>query len=185
MPTAHLTEKKRWTYQEYVELDDDKRYEIIEGELLMSPAPNFQHQIISRDLGTILWGYVQQKDLGEVVFAPLDVILDEENVVEPDIVFIAKENLAIVHAKGIIGSPDVLIEILSPSSLYRDKYQKKELYERFKVKEYWIVDPANSTIEVFVLQETGYTLFSFAAEKGKIQSKVIEGFEVEIAEIMK
>jgi Uma2 family endonuclease len=99
-------------------------------------------------------------------------------------VFVSKGNAAILQERGIFGSPDLAIEILSSSSHYRDLHQKKVLYERFKVKEYWIVDPANGTIEVFVLEGTKYELFSFAAEEGTVKSKIIDGFEVEVSEIM-
>jgi Uma2 family endonuclease len=185
MSSGQRTEKKTWTYNDYLGLDDDIRYEIIEGDLLMAPAPDMEHHGISRDVGFDLWQYVKGKELGQVFYAPIDVILDEENVVQPDLVFISRGNLGILQKQGIIGSPDMVVEILSPSSFYRDRYEKKALYERFKVEEYWIVDPANSTVEVFVLEETGYQLFSFASESGTVRSRVIEGYAVDVAEILK
>jgi Uma2 family endonuclease len=131
-----------------------------------------------------MWQYVRERDLGKVLDAPVDVILDEENVVQPDIIFIVREHLGIVQKRGIMGSPDLVVEILSPSSIYEDRYKKKALYERFGIPEYWIVDPAYRTIEVFVLGEGEYQLFSFASEKGTVTSKVIAGFVVELSEIM-
>jgi Uma2 family endonuclease len=184
MTSAQLTETKRWTYTDYIALDNDQRYEIIEGELLMVAAPDVPHQDVSRDLEFIMWQYVKERNLGKVLFAPVDVVLDEENVVQPDIIFIAKEHLGIVQKRGIMGSPDLVVEILSPSSIYEDRYRKKALYERFGIPEYWIVDPANRTVEVFTLKEGEYQLFSFASEKGTVTSKVIEGFAVEISQIM-
>ena len=184
MASVQLTEAKRWTYTDYLTLDDDQRYELIEGELLMVAAPDVLHQDLSRDLEFVMWQYVKEKGLGKVLFAPVDVVLDEENVVQPDIIFIAREHLGIVHKRGIMGGPDLVVEILSPSSIYEDRYRKKTLYERFGIPEYWIVDQANRTIEVFVLGEGGYQLFSFASEKGAITSKVIAGFAVELCEIM-
>jgi Uma2 family endonuclease len=131
-----------------------------------------------------MWQYVKEKNRGEVLFAPIDVVLDEEHVVQPDIVFIATENLGILQKRGIFGRPDAVVEILSPSSIYEDRYKKKTLYEQFGIPEYWIVDPANRTIEIFVLKKGGYQLSSFASEKGTITSTVIAGFAIELSEIM-
>jgi Uma2 family endonuclease len=185
MASWQLTALKRWTYTDYVALDGDQRYEVIEGELLMAPAPDVQHQDVLGDFWIALRQYVKEKNLGRVYFAPIDVILGEENVVQPDILFIAGERLGIVHRRGIMGRPDLAVEILSSSSFYRDRYEKRILYERFGIPEYWIVDPANRTIEVFVLEEGEYRLFSCVSEKGTVTSNVIEGFAVELSEIMR
>ena len=178
--------KKKWTYQEYEKLEDEKRYEIIKGELLMVPSPSWEHQEISGELGFIIQQYVKEKKLGKVFYAPLDVALDTENLVQPDIGFISNKNQSIIKKKGIFGTPDLLIEILSPSSIYRDRYEKKDLYERFKVKEYWLVDPINKTIEVFALEEKGYQLLSFAdltKDHSKVRSKIMEGLEIDVEKI--
>ena len=174
---------KKWTYDAYRNLDDDRRYEIIEGELLMAPAPNLYHQKVSRNLEFLLHNYVKEKGLGEIFYAPVDVILDSENVVQPDIVFVSKKRSALLQHGGIMGSPDVSIEIISPSSTYRDHDQKKLLYQNFGVNEYWIVDPANRVIEIFVLVENIYQLHQISVEKGLVKSKMIDGFEFELSEI--
>lgn len=179
-----IPQERIWTYEDYLALDDDTRYEIIKGELIIVPAPSLYHQRLSREIEMAFIQYVEHHDLGEVFDAPVDVILDDKNTVQPDIVFVATENSHILQYKGIFGAPDLIVEIISPSSLYRDTHQKKELYERFGVKEYWIVDMGNTAIEVFSLENQTYELFSFAAEKGVITSKIIEGFELEISKIM-
>jgi Uma2 family endonuclease len=184
MPQLVATEKKKWTYQESLQLGEETRCEIIQGELTMPPSPNLEHQDISRDLGFSMAHYIQEKKLGKIFYAPIDVVLDETNVVQPDIVFVAKPNLSILRKRGIFGAPDLVVEILSPSSIRRDRYEKLELYAKFCVKEYWIVDPYNQSIEVLCWEGTGYSLFSFASEKGKVKSKVLEGFEVEIGSLM-
>ena len=183
---ASPLEKKLWTYQDYLEeTDEGEIYQIIEGELLMAPpAPASRHQFISGDLYYYLREYVYAHKLGKVAYAPIDVALDDKNVVQPDILFISKDNLGIIQERGIIGVPDVVIEILSPSTIQRDRYQKRELYEKFKVKEYWIVDIASQSIEVLRLKHDRYELHSFAVEKGVVQSSVIKGFEVELSEVM-
>ncbi len=174
-----------WTYQQYLELDDEQRYEILDGELLVTPAPGTRHQDISRELGVRVAQFVSQRGLGKVYFAPTDVVLSEKQVVQPDILFIRAERVPeIVGERAVHGAPDLVVEILFPTSLHRDRHRKHALYERFGILEFWIVDPANRAVEVFVLAEKGYELASFAAEKGEATSRVLEGFAVEVSEIM-
>jgi len=174
---------RRWTYEEYYRLNDDQRYEIIDGNLLMAPAPDTWHQSWARNLFRIVDAYVQRKKLGEVFFAPLDVVLNQENTVQPDLVFISTANLGIVQHRAIFGTPDLLVELISPSSVRRDRYDKKDLYARFGVKEYWIGDPANKALEVLTLKRAAYELHCSAEEKGKLTSIVLAGLEFDLAEI--
>jgi Uma2 family endonuclease len=175
---------RRWTYEEYCKLDDDQRYEIIGGNLLMAPAPDYLHQDWSRKLFRILDRFVAGKKLGEVLYAPLDVVLDQENTVEPDLIFVSAKNSGIIQRRAIVGAPDLLVEIISPSSLRRDRYDKKDLYARFGVKEYWICDPANKSLEILVLRDGHYALHSSAEEKGEISSQVLAGLQFDISEIL-
>jgi Uma2 family endonuclease len=117
--------------------------EVIENTLYMSPTPTGQHQRIAKDLLIQIHLFVEQNDLGMILPAPLDVFLDEtSNAVQPDLLFIAKLNLAIFDPAGPVkGVPDLIIEVLSPGNQKHDKVRKKDLYEKFRVKEYWIVDP--------------------------------------------
>ena len=137
---------KRWTYEQYCSLDGDQRYEIIDGNLLMAPAPDLGHQDSSRKLFRLLDHFVVTNNLGEVFYAPLDVVLDAANTVQPDLVFVARANAGIIQRRAIFGVPDLLVELVSPSTVRRDRYDKKSLYARFGVKEYWIGDPANKTL---------------------------------------
>lgn len=174
-----------WTYQQYLELDDEQRYEIIDGELLMTPAPGTRHQEISSELGFRIMQFVREHHLGKVLFAPTDVVFSEERVVQPDILFIRADRVPeIVKERAIHGAPDLVAEILSPHSIHRDRHRKMKLYEQEGVRDYWIVDPANRAIEVFTLAEAGYELTSFAAERGQITSQVLEGFGVEAGEVV-
>lgn len=183
---ARIAQDKEWTYQRMVkELPEESRYEIINSELYdMSPTPNSEHQRISRELEFLLISFVKKNKLGEVFHAPFDTILDKRNVVQPDILFIANDNSKIITKKCIEGVPDLVVEIISPSSYYRDQVEKKDLYERFGVKEYWIIDPANKVIQIFILQENKYVLHAFIAEEGKVTSSVLQGFEVTIDDII-
>ena len=156
---------RRWTYEEYYKLDDDRRYEIIDGNLIMAPAPDTWHQDWSRKLFRVVDRFVAKSGLGEFFYAPIDVVLDAENTVQPDLVFISSANLGILQQRAIFGTPDLLVELVSPSSVRRDRYDKKELYARFGVKEYWIGDPANKTLEVLTIKEGRYELHCCVEEK--------------------
>ena len=174
---------KRWTYEEYYRLDDDQRYEIIDGNLLMAPAPDTWHPSWIGELHIILQNHVKGRRLGKVFVSPVDVVLDSENTVQPDLVFVSSANLGIIQQRAIFGTPDLLVEIVSHSSVRRDRYDKKELYARFGVREYWIGDPANKTLEVLTLKEGRYELHCCVEEKGKLASLVLAGLEFDLSEI--
>ena len=182
---AEVVEKsgKRWTYEEYYKLDDDQRFEIIDGQLLMAPAPDTWHQSWIGALYLILDRHVRARQLGKVLLSPVDVVLDPENTVQPDIVFVAAGNLGIIQRRAIFGAPDLLVELVSPSSVRRDRYDKKDLYARFGVKEYWIGDPANKSLEILTLKAGRYELHCAAEEKGKRTSLVLAGLEFDLTEI--
>ncbi len=174
---------KRWTYEDYYKLDDDQRYEVIGGQLLMAPAPTLWHQDWLMDLAVLLRQHIRKNHLGRLFIAPVDVVLDDENTVQPDLVFVASANTGILRQRAIFGAPDLLVELVSPASVRRDRYVKKELYARFGVKEYWIGDPANASMEIFALQKGRYESHCAAEEKGKITSLVLSGLEFDLSEI--
>ncbi len=179
-----VTDDKVWTYTDFQELDDEHIYEILKGELTMAPAPSLGHQKVSRDLFSILWGHVQDQKMGEVYYAPVDVKLDDTNIFQPDLVFVAAKNAHLLKKAGIFGAPDVVIEIISPTSLQRDKYDKKEMCRRFDVKEFWLVDPANQAIEIFVLQDDDYKLHAIAGGgEGVVDSPVISGLTIDLSDV--
>jgi Uma2 family endonuclease len=152
-------EKKKYTYEDYIKISDDKRYELINGELIMTPLPVPKHQRVSRKIEFILEKFVSGNNLGEVFYAPCDVYLDNENVVQPDILFISKDRLDIIGEKNIQGAPDLVVEIISENSVYRDMVQKKKLYAKFNVKEYWIVIPEEKEVEVYILEGGVHRLY--------------------------
>ena len=182
---AEVLEKqaKRWTYEEYYKLDDDQRYEIMDGKLLMAPAPDTWHQAWIGGLHLILDRHVRSRQLGKVLLSPVDVVLDPENTVQPDIVFVVAGNVKIIQRRAIFGVPELLVELVSPSSVRRDRYDKKALYSRFGVKEYWIGDPANKALEILTLKEGRYELHCCAEEKGKLTSLILPGLEFDLAEV--
>ncbi|MDO8140512.1 MAG: Uma2 family endonuclease, partial [Candidatus Brocadiales bacterium] len=143
--------KKRITYADYLKIDDNNRYEIFHGELRMVPAPSTDHQGVSRNLEFLIWNFVKGKDVGKVFYAPIDVIFDDDEVFQPDIVFIRSENRNIIGKNAIKGIPDLIVEIVSPSSAFYDTVEKKEVYRKYGVKEYWVVFPDEKVIEIFTL----------------------------------
>jgi Uma2 family endonuclease len=181
--TKVVEKKKKYTYEDYVNMSDDKRYELIEGELLMTPSPVPKHQRVLRELEFILKKFVSEKNLGEIFFAPCDVYLDEENVVQPDIMFISKDRLNIIGEKNIQGAPCLTIEIISESSAYRDMVQKKRLYAKFGVKEYWIVIPEEESVEIYLLKDNAYQLFKTYRKNDTLETSFLKGLKIELKEI--
>jgi Uma2 family endonuclease len=173
-----------WTYERYYALDDDQRYEVIDGELLLVPGPGTVHQSLVGELFFRFATYVRAHGAGTVFLSPLDVVLDDRNVVQPDVLFIRKDAPEIIDPRAIRGTPDLVVEIISPSSRRRDRKVKAALYARAGVPEYWIVDPASRSIEVLALGEAGYEIFSGAVGAGAAASKVLRGFSVEVEEVM-
>lgn len=173
-----------WTYEDYRGLPDDRKtYQIIGGRLLMTPAPSTRHQDICRDLGFIIWSFVKEHHSGKVYNAPIDVIFSSVNVVQPDLVFISKNRLKTIKEKGIFGAPDWIIEILPPSSDKIDIKLKRDLYQRFGVREYWIVYPDEEKVEVYLLREARYKLKGTFSRDETLEVNVIENLKVNLKEI--
>ena len=140
--------------------------------------PTVSHQRILFKLTMLFGNFAGQ--LGEVLFAPFGVVLDDFDDVQPDLMFVKNERREIVQEDGIFGAPDLVVEIISPSSTKTDRGKKFRLYERMHVSEYWIIDIKNKSVEVYQRQETGYELMSFAAETGEVQSFVLPGLQVTV-----
>jgi Uma2 family endonuclease len=156
------------TYEDYAALPDDgRRYEIHDGELSVTPSPGTNHQRVSRNLNAILGAHVRTPGLGEVLYAPLDVILANTTanttIVQPDLIFIAPAHASRVSRRGIEGAPTLAVEILSPSTATIDRSRKLQLYARHGVPYYWIVDPEARTLEAYELADGVYRLVSRAA----------------------
>ena len=145
------------TYQDYAALPDDgRRYEIHDGELSVTPAPGRTHQYVLIRLAAALHTYVSAHHMGEAYAAPFDVILAETTIVQPDIVYVANDRLAILSERGCEGAPTLAVEALSPSTAHIDRSTKLQLYARYAVPSYWIVDSARRVIEVYRLVARSY-----------------------------
>lgn len=141
--------------------------QLIENNLIMSPAPSDKHQKILDKIYRRLGDFIERNRLGETRVAPYDVYLDDENVFQPDIIFIANANMHLINHEGLYGAPDLVIEILSPGTVKADKGGKKAVYERSGVKEYWMVDPETKSAEGFILKSGEFYLIE--KTKGSIR----------------
>lgn len=178
-----ISTRIKFTYSDYLQLPEEKRYELIEGEFFMVPSPSWSHQTISARLFRVIDNCVRTHKLGEVRYAPLDVVLSEENVLQPDILFVSSERLDIITERNIQGAPDLVVEILSPATAQRDKELKKKLYARYGVREYWLADPSARTIEVMSLAEDGFESVGLYHEEGILKSPLLGGLSFEVREI--
>ena len=174
---------KKYTYTDYLKTSDDQRYELIEGELLMTPSPVIYHQWVSKNIGYELERFVRAKEIGKVFYAPCDVHLDNENVFQPDILFISKENEKIIGTKNIQGAPDLVVEILSETTAYRDLIQKKKLYARFGVREYWIVDPGEKRVEIYSLSEGQFALSQNFEQHDSLDSPLLAQLKINLSSV--
>lgn len=178
--------QKKMTWSKFKDMEipegDTAIYELINGEILKRASPNTPHQTVALNLIFELESYVRKKNPGKIFIAPYDVFFDEETAgVRPDILFVSKErDFIIKEDNGAVGAPDLIVEILSEGSIDKDRIIKKDVYERFAVKEYWIVDPAYKTIEVYKMQDNRYGLGAFAERQGKITSSVLPGFDLDV-----
>ncbi len=175
--------KKLQTYVDYLRTPEEERWELIEGELLMTPSPIPRHQSVSSNIFLPLKLFVRKHHLGEVFYAPLDVHLDQYNCLQPDILYVSKKRLTIITEKNIKGAPDLVIEVVSDSSAYHDLVQKKRLYAKFGVREYWIVLPAEATIEVYILKNRHFEKWKEFRKEDRLTSHILEGFKLRVAEV--
>jgi Uma2 family endonuclease len=184
MPSNSATvTKKRFTYEDYAKLPEGAPCQLIGGDLVMSPSPSPHHQIILSRLFLQIALFVNSRKLGLVLVAPLDVYLSDAETYQPDILFISNDQKNIVGEQKIEGAPDLVVEILSPSTAYYDLKHKMKRYEAFGVKEYWIVDPAEESIEVYQSFDGQFRVVSQAQRQGLVKSALLAGFEMTLIDL--
>lgn len=155
--------------------------QIIQNQLFIMPSPNFNHQAISEELGFQMGTFVRQHKAGKIIYAPIDVQFDEDNLLQPDIIFIAVSRYHIIENKKVQEAPNLVVEIWSPSNAKKERDMKHKIYQNQGVTEYWQIFPKKREVKVEVLNDEGkYKLFSEAKKTGTVQSKVLNGFEIEI-----
>jgi Uma2 family endonuclease len=157
---THIPEGKIvLTYEDYVLLPNDRnRYEILDGELTVTPAPSTKHQSVSGNLFKLLRRHIDDRNLGKLFYAPIDLILESTSVLQPDLLFVSKARQHIITERAIEGAPDLVIEILSPTTSRTDRVTKAQIYARHAVPAYWIVDTEQEAIEIYLLETDGYRL---------------------------
>ena len=176
--------EKNYTVEDYLAIPDEyPRYELLEGELLEMVSPTSRHQRILLNLFRILDAHSRAQHLGEIFIAPLEVILSPSVVLQPDLLFIAQSRRAQLIGDRISGAPDLVIEILSPATSARDLNQKRKLYARYGVKEYWIVDPEDETIEIQRLQGNIFSTLAIFEKEQRLTSPTFEGLEAAVAHV--
>jgi len=171
------------TYNDYAALDDQNRYELASGQLeLMSPAPTVTHQLVSFEIQKHFTYHCESDYF--ILNAPIDVILSPTEVRQPDIVLVNRKRIHILSNRGIEGAPDLVVEILSPSSLKRDKIDKQKVYASYNVPEYWIVEPKLEIIEAYILNEDHYELINIFQNDEQVTSPNIPCISFTMNEIM-
>jgi Uma2 family endonuclease len=175
---------KGYTYEDYINLPDDgKRYEIIDGELYLLPTPNLPHQSILGNLFCMIAGFLKEKEYGEIFLSPLDVVFSNINIIQPDLIFVAKENFNIIRPENIRGTPDLLIEILSTKTEKRDRTIKLKTYSKFGVQEYWMVHEEKETVEVWRRKDDQLNFHSLLDRTQTLTTPLLPGLEISLEKI--
>ena len=179
-----MTARVALTYRDYEALPNDgKRYEIHDGALSVTPAPTSRHQIVLGNLSDVLRAHVKARALGLVLFAPLDVILADTTIVQPDIVYLESSRRSALVERGVEGPPTLAVEILSPSTHTIGRQTKRQLYARYGVPYFWLVDPEALAVEVHVLHGKAYGLVMQASGSEPVDVPPFAGLELVPAEL--
>ena len=183
------SENKKNSYADYLTWDEDTKVELIDGEIFnMTPAPSRKHQQVLRELSTAFSVFLREKEC-EVFFAPFDVRLLAENKQDDDIHHVVQPDLLIVcdkeklDEKGCKGAPDMIVEILSPSSVKLDRWKKYQLYEKAGVKEYWLVDPINHSVEIHLLNDAQYKFHGVFTQDDTVSVNLFPDFQINLNKI--
>ena len=173
------------TYEDYCAAPPDTRYELLDGELIMVPAPNTKHQRLNRELTTRLDRFINDQAAGELFYAPFDVVLSDTDVVQPDLLSVSREREHMITTENMRGAPDLVVEILSPSTAANDRGKKRALYGRHGVTEYWLVDPVAETVQIHQLHgEVLLHTRTFRREE-TLRSPVLTGLELTLNDIFR
>ena len=172
------------TYDDYCLLPNDRnRYEILDGELSVTPAPAIRHQTVLGNLHRFLANYVVANQLGKLFIAPTDLILAPTTVVQPDLIFIANERRHIVTERAIEGPPTLVIEILSPTTNRTDRVTKAQLYAKHSVSNYWLIDPDQRTLEAYQLVIDHYDVTASARDSEVFAPSLFPGLSIQLSEL--
>ena len=171
------------TYEDYLKTPDDERWELLRGELIMVPGPNTAHQRITLNLAFSLRTFVEKESLGEVFISPYDVVFSHSNVLQPDLLFVSKEQQSIITDANIQGAPALVVEVISPSTASKDRELKRGIYAEHGVSEYWLVDPDARTISVMSLQDKDFRKVGNYGVGEVLSSSTLEGLALDLTRI--
>lgn len=185
--SARIFSEQRLTAQEFRALDFEDEtlfYELLHGEVVKRSAPSLAHQRITRNIGFAMHIFALNNHLGEILLAPADVALDDENVLQPDVFFIAAKRSDVATGEYVQGAPDLVVEVVSMGTAKRDRGDKMKLYERCGVREYWLVDARTHSVEIYTSLERDFELRELYAENhDMVRSFALEGFEMRLESV--
>ena len=174
----------KFTYEDYLTTPEDERYELLDGDLMMVAAPNLRHQRVLLELARRLARFIEERGLGELFIAPCDVYLSETNVVQPDLLFVSREREYLLNdGEKVRGAPDLVIEILSPSSAETDRGAKRDLYGAHGVAEYWLIDPIAETVSIHRQRGGVLAATNTFGRQGTLRSPLLAGLELHLDDI--
>lgn len=173
----------KYTYEDYRTTADDERYELIDGDLIMVPAPNVKHQKAQGNLYYHLRDFITEHGLAVLLAGPCDVVLSDTSIVQPDLLFVSREREHLVNDDNVRGAPDLVIEILSPSTADKDRGVKRELYGRYGVTEYWLVDPMAETVSIHRQRAGVLAAIHTFGRKQTLRSPLLAGLELQLDDI--
>ena len=171
------------TYDDYAAMPEGERYELIDGVLIVVASPNREHQSIQFKLSLRVGNLVEGDDLGWVFNPPFDVLFSRTEVVQPDLIFVSKEREDIITDANIQGAPDLVVEILSPSSTRRDWRDKFDMYERHGVREYWLIDPDMRMAWVFTIEDGTFKEAGRYDAEDALTSPILGGVSIDLSEV--
>lgn len=170
------------TIEDWLSRPEETGVQVIEGHLIKEPAPVYGHQSTLLKLAVRIQAYLDQHPSGEICLSPLDVVLEDHEIYQPDLIYIARENRSIIR-DYIHGAPNLVAEILLPGNAKYDRGHKKTIYERHGVSEYWIIDPQNKTAEVYTLRQGRYHLHTIEDREGILTSVLLPGLAIPLSQI--
>lgn len=182
--------KKRYTIDDYMALPEGANFQLIENDLVLwnSPMPSSQvvHQIVSSRAFNAIFSFLEKlNDGGVLMYAPIDICFDEKHIYQPDIFYITENRKEIIKSDRIEGSPDLIVEVLSIQSAYSDLCEKKEIYEKYGVKEYVIIDPIQESADLYALENNAYQLKQKALQPNLLSSLIIQGFNFDLGKLFR
>ena len=177
--------KIKFTVQDYMSTPEGTRYQLLDGEMILAPSPTDKHQRLLGNLYRAIYAFVDAGSLGLVRLAPLDVVLSDHDVAQPDLMFVSNERAGILTEANVQGAPDLVVEILSPSTAGYDQGYKRVLYAEHQVREYWLVDPDAETVEVLVMGEEGLSLHQIFGNGQTLESPLLEGLSLKLEDLFR